>query len=101
MIYAFYETPIKLEKFRQRPACDSQRIAIYLIKIESILLFKYKTYEDIFLKKKCKTVSEKTGITHAINLEKGIKPLYSLIYTLSERELRILRDYFAEKEAIG
>jgi hypothetical protein len=40
-------------------------------------------------------------VTHVIDLKKGAKPFYGPIYALSERELRILRDYFAEKEAIG
>jgi hypothetical protein len=34
-------------------------------------------------------------------LEEGIKSSHSLIYTLSERELRILRDYLKKKEIIG
>jgi hypothetical protein len=36
-----------------------------------------------------------------IDLEKGVRPPYKPIYVLLERELRILRDYFAEKETIG
>jgi hypothetical protein len=82
IIYAFYKALIELEKSKQRLACDKQEIIIYLTRTESILLFKYKTYENIFLKKEYKTVPKGTGITHAINLEKKIKPPYGLIYTL-------------------
>jgi hypothetical protein len=101
MIYAFYRAPIESEKPKQRPACDKQGVIIYLTRTEPTLPSKYKAYEDIFLKKKCKTVSKGTGITHAINLEEGTKPSYNLIYALLERELRILRNYLEEKEAIG
>jgi hypothetical protein len=45
-------------------------------------------------------VSKRIRVTHAIDLEKEIKPFYRPLYTLSRRELRILRDYFAEKKAI-
>ncbi len=60
----------------------------------------YENFEDIFFKKEYKTVLGNTRITYIINLKEGIKSLFKLIYSLSERELRILRDYFTEKEAI-
>jgi hypothetical protein len=101
MIYAFYGTPMESEMPRQRPACDSQGVAICSVGIEPTLPSKYKAYEDVFSKKECETVPNGTGVTHAIDLEKGTKPPYNPIYALSKRELRILRDYFAEKEAIG
>ena len=43
---------------------------------------------------------ERIGVTHAIDLEKKVKPFYKPIYALSKRELRILRDYLTEKKAI-
>jgi hypothetical protein len=46
-------------------------------------------------------VPEGTRVTYAINLKKKIKPSYKPLYTLLERELRILRDYFTEKKEIG
>jgi hypothetical protein len=46
-------------------------------------------------------VSEETRVTYAIDLEEGVKPFYRPLYTLSERELRILRDYLVEKKEIG
>jgi hypothetical protein len=68
---------------------------------ELTLLSKYREYEDVFSKERYKTVPEKIGVTHAIDLKEGIKPPYRPIYVLLERELRILRDYLAEKKAIG
>jgi hypothetical protein len=44
---------------------------------------------------------EKTRVTHAIDLKEKIKSLYKPLYTLSERELRILRDYLTKKKKIG
>jgi hypothetical protein len=70
------------------------------MKTELILLFKYRKYEDIFSKKGCEIIQDIAGVTHAIDLEERARPPYRLIYALSERELRILRDYLAEKKAI-
>jgi hypothetical protein len=67
---------------------------------ELILLSKYREYEDIFSKERCKTVQDIAGVTHAIDLKERARPSYRPIYALSERELRILRDYLAEKETI-
>jgi hypothetical protein len=72
-----------------------------LIKPEFILLSKYREYENVFSKKEYKIVLKEVGVTYAIDLKEGIKPLYRPIYALLKRELRILRDYLAEKEAIG
>jgi hypothetical protein len=68
---------------------------------ELTLPFKYKEYEDVFSKEECKTVQDIAGVTHAIDLEKEARPSYRPIYVLSKRELRILRDYLAEKKTIG
>src|SRR6266498_5834642 len=64
------------------------------------ILTEYENFEDIFFKKECETVPESTRVTYIINLEKDIKSLFRPIYSLSERELRILRDYLTEKETI-
>jgi hypothetical protein len=71
------------------------------MEIELTLSFKYRKYEDVFSKKGYKIIQDIAGVTHTIDLKKEAKPLYKPIYALSERELRILRDYFTEKEAIG
>ena len=70
------------------------------MRTELILLFKYREYEDVFSKKECKIIQDIAGVTHAIDLKKGTKPSHKLIYVLSERELRILRDYLTEKKTI-
>ena len=62
---------------------------------------KYEDFEDVFSKKEYETIPESTRITYIINLEKDTKSSFKLIYSLSERELRILRDYLTEKEIIG
>src|SRR6266536_2700141 len=82
-------------------AHGNRKIIILFIKIELILSLEYEDFEDIFSKKECETVLESTRVTYIINLKEGIKSLFRLIYSLSERDLRILRYYFAEKEAIG
>jgi len=43
---------------------------------------------------------ENARITYTINLEKNVKLSYRSIYIFSERELRILRDYFTKKKII-
>jgi hypothetical protein len=100
IIYAFYGNPTDSEQPEQQPSYDLHKIAIYLIRTELILLFKYREYENVFSKKEYKTVQNIAGITHAIDLEKGTRSPYRPIYVLLERELRILRDYLTEKEAI-
>jgi hypothetical protein len=70
------------------------------MRTELILLSKYKEYENVFSKKECEIIQNIAGVTHAIDLEEGAKPPYRPIYALLERELRILRDYLAEKKAI-
>ncbi len=96
-MYAFYGYPAEVPR---RP-CDKNNITIYSIGTELILLLEYEDFEDIFSKKKYETVSESTRVTYTIDLEEGIKPPFKPIYSLSERELRILYDYFTEKETIG
>jgi hypothetical protein len=71
------------------------------MRTELTLSFKYRKYEDVFSKKKYEIIQNIAGVTHAIDLKEGTKPPHRPIYALSERELRILRDYLAEKEAIG
>jgi hypothetical protein len=100
MVYAFYGGLIDLEQPEQQFLYDLYEIAIHLVKTELTLLSKYREYEDVFSKKRCEIVQDIAGVTHAIDLKEGTRPLYRPIYALSERELRILRDYLAEKEAI-
>ncbi len=96
-MYVFYDHPAEVP----RRLYDENNITIYYIKIELILFLEYEDFEDIFSKKKYETVLENTRVTYIINLKKGIKSLFKLIYSLSKRKLRILRDYLTEKETIG
>ncbi len=96
-MYAFYSYPAEVP----RRLCDENNIIIHFIGIELILFLEYEDFEDVFSKKKCKTVSENTRVTYVIDLKEGIKSLFELIYSLSEKELRILRDYFTGKKIIG
>ena len=95
-MYAFYGHSAEVP----RRSCDENDIIIYFIRIELTLPLKYEDFEDIFSKKKYETVLESTRVTYIINLKKDIKSLFKLIYSLLEKELRILRDYFTEKETI-
>jgi Reverse transcriptase (RNA-dependent DNA polymerase) len=40
-------------------------------------------------------------VTYTINLKEKVKSFYKPLYALLERELRILRNYLAEKKEIG
>ena len=95
-MYVFYGYPAEVPR---RP-CDENDITIHSIKIKLILSLEYEDFEDIFFKKKYETVPGSTRVTYIINLKEGTKSLFRLIYSLSERELRILRDYLTEKEVI-
>jgi len=96
MVYTFYGYSAEVP----RRSCDENNIIIYSIKIKLILPLEYEDFEDIFSKKKYETVPESTRVTYIINLEEGTEPPFRLIYLFSEKELRILRDYLAEKEVI-
>ncbi len=95
-MYIFYDYSAKIP----RKLYNKNDITIYSIKTELILSLEYEDFENIFFKKEYKTVSENTRVTYTINLKEDIKSLFRLIYSLSERELRILRDYLTEKETI-
>ena len=103
IVYAFYGVPAESDKPEWRPPCDSHGIRIYSVgtNIAVVLPEKYKTFERVFSKEMCETVPEGTQVTHAIDLVEDAKIPHGPIYPLSERELRILRDYLAEKESIG
>ncbi len=97
MMYVFYGYSAEVP----RRLCDENDIIIYSIGIELTLFLEYEDFEDIFSKKECEMVLESTRVTYIINLEENTESLFKLIYSLSERELRILRDYFAKKKVIG
>jgi len=65
------------------------------------LFLEYEDFENIFSKKKYETIPESTRVTHTINLEEDIKSPFKLIYSLSKKKLRILRDYLTKKKTIN
>ena len=64
---------------------------------------KFQDIIRVFSKEVAGILSNYHSIEYKINLEPGIKPLYRPIYTLSEKELEVLREYLEtskEKEWI-
>ena len=97
MIYTFYNHPAEVP----RRLYEKNNIIIYSVRTELILSLKYENFEDIFSKKKYETIPESTRITHVINLEEDTESPFKLIYSLSKRELCILRDYLTKKKTIS
>jgi hypothetical protein len=54
----------------------------------------YENYGDIFFPAKYMKIAENSQIAYTINLEEDIIAFYKLIYHFSEKELRVLREYF-------
>jgi hypothetical protein len=66
--------------------------------VKSLLLPEYEDYGDIFFPAEYIEIAENPQIAHAINLEEDTTTLYKLIYYLSEKKLRILREYLEENQ---
>jgi hypothetical protein len=60
----------------------------------------YKDYENIFSSAEYMKIAENPQTAHAINLEEDIITLYKLIYPLSEKKLRVLREYLKKSRKI-
>jgi hypothetical protein len=58
----------------------------------------YEDYGDIFFSAKYIEITENPQTAHTINLKKNIIALYKLIYHLSEKELRVLREYLKKSQ---
>jgi hypothetical protein len=54
---------------------------------------KYSEYADVFSEERANTLLNEHALHYAIDLIIGHDPPYSLIYSLLEKELAILRDY--------
>ena len=54
---------------------------------------KYARYIDVFLKEEVDKLLDKKACQYTINTIKGYDPPYSLIYNLSEKELKVLYKY--------
>jgi hypothetical protein len=64
--------------------------------VKSLFPPKYKDYGDIFSFTEYIEIAENPQTAHIINLEEDIITFYKLIYYFSEKELRVLREYFEE-----
>jgi hypothetical protein len=93
-IYIFYDS----SKESRRDDCDIQKIAIYSTTIKSLLSLKYKNYKNIFSFTEYMEIAENPQITYTINLTEDATALYKLIYHLSEKELRVLREYLEKSQ---
>jgi hypothetical protein len=54
---------------------------------------KYSEYADVFSEERANTLLNKHALHYTINFITGYDLLYSPIYSLSEKELAILKDY--------
>jgi hypothetical protein len=58
----------------------------------------YKNYGNIFSFAEYIEIAENPQTAHTIDLEEDIITFYKLIYYLSEKELRVLREYLKENQ---
>jgi hypothetical protein len=93
-IYIFYGS----FKESRRDDYDIYKIAIYLITMKFLLSPEYENYGDIFFPVKYIKIAENPQIAYTINLKENIITFYRLIYYLSEKELRILREYLKKNQ---
>jgi hypothetical protein len=56
----------------------------------------YADYADVFSEDAANTLLERGSLKHAIELEDGTTPPFGLIYSLSEKELKVLREYLQD-----
>ena len=61
----------------------------------------YEDFRDVFDVEAAGKLAPLTGRTHAIEVEEGKLPPWGPIYSLSDKELRVLREYIAEAQAKG
>jgi hypothetical protein len=55
-----------------------------------------KSYKDVFLVEAAATLPENGQLDHRIDLEAGKEPPHGPLYSLSQNELAVLRDYLEE-----
>jgi hypothetical protein len=93
-VYTFYNS----FKKNRRDDCDIQEITIYLITVKSSFPSEYENYRDIFSPAKYIEIAENPQTAHAINLKEDIITFYRSIYHLSEKKLRVLREYLEKSQ---
>ena len=54
---------------------------------EVVLSEEYSEYTDVFSEEEMSQLADNMKVSHAIDIKKGKKPLYKLIYPLSVKEL--------------
>jgi hypothetical protein len=75
-----------------RKAADA---ALYITIIDgSILLLEFQNFADVFSEKGVASFSTNISVTYTIKLIEKVEISYDLIYLLSEKELKILKEYF-------
>jgi hypothetical protein len=92
-VYVFYD----LSEENKRNNCDTYKTTIYLITVKLLFPPKYKDYENIFFFMKYMKIAENSQIAYTIDLEEDIITFYKLIYYLSKKKLRVLREYLEKK----
>jgi hypothetical protein len=93
-MYTFYNS----SKGSRRDDCDIQEITIYSIAVKSSLPPEYKNYGNIFFPAEYMEIAENPQTAYTINLEENTTIFYKSIYYLSEKKLRILREYLKESQ---
>jgi hypothetical protein len=64
--------------------------------MKSLFSSEYENYGDVFFPAEYMEIAENPQIAYAIDLEEGVTAFYGSIYYLSEKELRVLREYLEE-----
>ena len=66
----------------------TDKVLLASVQVSEIILFKeYNRYTNVFSEKEMNKLTDNTKISHVIDIKKGKKSLYKLIYSLSVKEL--------------
>ena len=76
------------------PLVSDQPLALFAATTEEIILPEFiKDYEDVFSETKAGVLAPNAEHDHVIDIEPTRRPPYKPIYNLSEKELKILKEY--------
>ena len=79
---------------------NAGEVQLASIQIGDVVLSKeYSEYKKVFSEEDISQLTDEMKVSHAIDLKKGKKPLYELIYSLSVKELQVLHKYLASSTA--
>ena len=77
-----------------RALVSDQPLALFAVTTEEIILPEFiKDYEDVFSETEAGVLAPNAEHDHAIDIEPTRRPPYKPIYNLSEKELKILKEY--------